>query len=149
VGKVLDKDRIPVAGALVKANGNTSATSGADGSFSIAGVPTILGNIVATATATVSGTMLSGRSPGIAPVAGGVTNVGDIIILANRMAVFGAPSTASWNIDVKNRLESTGLFTTVDAFLVSPGSPVPTLAQLQQYNAVLVYSDTSFNNNVA
>ena len=149
VGKVLDKDRNPVAGALVKANGNTSATSGADGSFSIAGVPTILGSIVATASATVSGTMLSGRSPGIAPVAGGVTNVGDIIILANRMAVFGAPSTASWNIDVKNKLESTGLFTTVDAFLVSPGSPVPTLAQLQQYNAVLVYSDTSFNNNVA
>jgi hypothetical protein len=148
-GRVLDKDRNPVAGALVKANGNTSATSGADGSFSIAGVPTILGSIVATASATVSGTMLSGRSASIAPVAGGVTNVGDIIILANRMAVFGAPGVSSWNIDVKNKIESTGLFTTVDAFLVSPGSPVPTLAQLQQYNAVLVYSDTSFNDNVA
>ena len=33
-----------------------------------------------------------------------------------------------------------------DAVLVSPSQPVRSLAQLKQYDAVLVYSDTSFND---
>jgi hypothetical protein len=65
-----------------------------------------------------------------------------------RVAVYGAPSTSSWNDDVQGKLDSSGLFSQVDAFLVRVG-PVPTLSELQQYDAVLVYSDASFNDSVA
>ena len=149
VGRVLDLNGNLVAGAAVTTN-QRSATTGADGAFSIAGVPTIAGNIVVNASATVGGVFLSGRSASVAQVVSGTTNVGDIVIRPGRkVAVFGAPSTLTWNLDVRAKLLGTGLFTQVDAFLVSPGNPVPTLSQLQQYDAVLVYSDTSFNNNVA
>jgi len=66
-----------------------------------------------------------------------------------RVAVYGAPGTASWNDDVQDKIDSTGLFSQVDAFLVSGGYPVPTLVELQQYDAVFVYSDTSFNDAAA
>jgi hypothetical protein len=149
VGRVLDINSAPVQGATVSV-GQQTATTNSDGTFSIAGVPTINGNITASASATVGGVFLSGKSAGVAPVPGGTTNVGDIVTRAGRkVAIFGAPSANSWNTDVRTKLQSTGLFTQVDAFLVSFGNPVPTLAQLREYDAVLVYSDTGFNNNVA
>jgi hypothetical protein len=79
-GRVIDRNSNPVEGATVTANGNRSATTAADGSFSVAGVQTILGNISVTATITISGKKFSGRSGSVAPVLGGTTNVGDIII---------------------------------------------------------------------
>ncbi len=66
-----------------------------------------------------------------------------------KVAILGAPGTPSWNTDVQNKILSTGIFAQVDVFNVAGGNPVPTLAQLQQYCAVLVFSDTSFNDNVA
>jgi len=149
IGRVVDGNNNPVTGATVSTL-QRSTTSRADGSFTINNVPTVNGSIVVTASATVDNIFLSGSSAATAPVAGATTNVGNIVIVPRRrVAVFGAPASNSWNADVRNKLQGTGLFTQVDAFLVSPGSPVPTLSQLQQYDAVLVYSDTSFNNNVA
>lgn len=66
-----------------------------------------------------------------------------------RVAVLGAPSTATWNNDVVAKILGTGNFAQVDGVPVSAGNPVPTLSQLQQYAAVLVYSDTSFNSPTA
>ena len=65
------------------------------------------------------------------------------------VAVYGAPGNTSWNTDVVNKIAATGLFDNVDGYFVRSGYPVPTLAQLSAYDAVLVYSDTSFNNNTA
>ena len=57
------------------------ATSGADGTFSIAGVPTILGDIGASATSTAAdGTLSAGRAAARAPVDGGLTDMGDIVV---------------------------------------------------------------------
>ena len=78
-------------------------------------------------------------------------STGDIISQLERLpkvAVYGAEE-ASWNADVQAKLTSTGLFSGVDAFLVSPGYEVPTLAELQEYDAVLVYSDIEFGNSTA
>ena len=64
------------------------------------------------------------------------------------VAVYGAPSTASWNSDVTSNISNTSLFFNVSGFLVGSELPTPTLAQLEQYSAVLVYSDASFNDPV-
>jgi hypothetical protein len=85
VGRVLDRDQNPVPGAVVTTNGQKTATTGADGRFSISSVPTILGNIVVSANATVNGKALSGRSANFPPVPRGVTDVGDILIISGRL----------------------------------------------------------------
>lgn len=64
-----------------------------------------------------------------------------------KLAVYGAPSDPAWNADVQNKIRGAGPSTPVDAYLVNAGNPVPTLAELRRYRAVLVYSDASFNNN--
>jgi hypothetical protein len=65
------------------------------------------------------------------------------------VAIYGAPAIFAWNTEIQNKLTGTGLFSKVDAYLVNSGQPVPTLAQLQQYKAVLVYNDAYFNDNAA
>lgn len=71
--------------------------------------------------------------------------------LAQKVATLGAITTQTWNQDVRAKLLSTRLFTQVDAIDVSMQASLrpPTLQQLLQYDAVLVYSDGSFYNNVA
>jgi hypothetical protein len=64
-----------------------------------------------------------------------------------QVAVFGSPSGLGWNTDVQNKIAGTSLIPQVDAFLVSGTNPVPTVANLRNYGAVLVYSDSSFNDN--
>lgn len=80
-GRVLDHDQHPIEGATVTANGQRTATTAADGTFSVSGVPTINGNIIVNVTATVAGVQLEGKSAPVAPVAGGTTNVGDIVMV--------------------------------------------------------------------
>ena len=60
---------------------------------------------------------------------------------APRVAVLGSPSTEAWNEEVRTNLLAAGLFSSVDAYLVGFGRTNPTLAQLLEYPAVLVYSD--------
>ncbi|HZR84182.1 MAG TPA: myxococcus cysteine-rich repeat containing protein [Candidatus Binatia bacterium] len=56
-----------------------------------------------------------------------------------RVAVLGAPNSTSWNDDVQAKLLGAGGFSVVDTFYLPSG--VPTLAQMQTYQALLVYSD--------
>jgi hypothetical protein len=71
----------PVANATVTAPGGLTAVTGADGRFSIPGAPTVLGNIIVTATATVNTNSLTGSSLAVAPNRGGVTDVGTIQLI--------------------------------------------------------------------
>ena len=82
----------------------------------------------------------------VVDVAGGLW-WGYDICSGERMAVYGAPSAAAWNTDVQNKILGAGAIPQVDAFLVTAGNPVPTLAELRRYRAVLVYSDSNFNSN--
>jgi hypothetical protein len=81
VGRVLDENLAPLAGASVSVLGHTAVTA-ADGSFSIPNVPTVQGNIVVNASFTpANGTPLAGSSASTPPVPGGATNVGDIVVI--------------------------------------------------------------------
>src|SRR4051812_35916621 len=48
--------------------------------------------------------------------------------------------------DVRTKLIATGLLGTVDTFNVNSGTP--TLAQLQAYNAVLLYRNSGYSNPI-
>ncbi len=79
VGRTVDKNATPIAGATVTF-GSLSATSAVDGTFSLAGVPTVQGNITISASAVVGGKTLRGKSAPTPPVPAGTTNVGDIVL---------------------------------------------------------------------
>jgi hypothetical protein len=66
---------------------------------------------------------------------------------AARVAVYGAPYTNTWNNEVQSKIAGTGLIPAVDAFMVSGTNPVPNLANLRNYQSVLVYSDQAFSDN--
>ena len=78
-GIVVDAKNVPVPGAAVVCAGK-NGTSAADGSFSITGLSTVQGPIICTASAIIGGVSISGSSLGVAPVRGGVTNVGTIVL---------------------------------------------------------------------
>lgn len=87
IGRVLDAGGLPQAGADVRCEG-IQGLAGAGGSFSLAGVPTVQGLVHCVAFA---GTNLSGRSPAVPAVAGGTTDVGDVIL--GRQPLFPGPKT--------------------------------------------------------
>jgi hypothetical protein len=80
IGRVVDANNASVAGATVTVF-NQTTTSGPGGTFTISGVPTVQGNIVAAATAVVAGDQLTGASAPVAPVSSGTTDVGTITIV--------------------------------------------------------------------
>ena len=77
-GRVVDGNGAPVAGATVSALGRAAQTQ-ANGTFSLS-LPTLEGDFVVSATGTVAGEILTGRSLRFAPVAGGSVPVGDIVL---------------------------------------------------------------------
>jgi hypothetical protein len=124
-GRVLDSQSNPVAGATVSAFG-LSATSAADGTFRLSGLPTIRGPISVNALATVSGIVVSGVSIATPPVVGGTTNVGDIkvfpkpiITSLKQKAVLANTSVPSYVVNGANLLNAT--------FSVLPVSTPPAL----------------------
>jgi hypothetical protein len=78
-GSVRLADGTPVAGASVTCRG-ASGRSGADGSFSIAQVPTVSPVTCSATAADAQGTPLVGSSATVPPVLGGVTEVGPITV---------------------------------------------------------------------
>ncbi len=128
-----------------------------------------LGTVPGGASATVNIVVHPGEAGAITNVATVTRSEADVLLGNNtasavtrvrspfsaRVAVYGAPGDDAWNTDVRNKLVAAGSsalggsFSAVNTVLVSPGRPVPTLAQLLQYDAVLVYSGNSFNDSVA
>lgn len=62
------------------------------------------------------------------------------LVLAQDVAVLGAPNTDSWNDDVVAKVAAAGTFSSVTGILAS--NVTPTLNELLNYDAVLVYSDS-------
>ena len=60
--------------------------------------------------------------------------------------VLGAPGNPDWILDVEVQLDATGLVE-ADTFLASGGTP--TVAELQAYSAVLIFTDTGAQDPVA
>src|SRR6185369_13042871 len=65
------------------------------------------------------------------------------------VAVVASERDKNWQEEVRAKIESSGFFTAVDYRLVSSGTTVPTLSELQAYGAVLVYVSSSLNDEVA
>jgi hypothetical protein len=84
----------------------------------------------------------------VVDVAGGTWRGYDVFA-AVRVAVLGAVPNAAWREDVRNKILGAGEILQVDVVPLNVGNPVPLLNQLSQYRAVLVFSDSSFNDNVA
>jgi YD repeat-containing protein len=80
VGRVVDANNQPVAGASVKAFEQFTSLSQASGAFTIAGVATIRGPILANAEIQTGGIILRGASAIASPVVGGTTDVGTITL---------------------------------------------------------------------
>jgi hypothetical protein len=79
-GTVIDVNGAPISGASVTTNGDRTGTSAANGTFAIAGVPTVRGDIVVAARAIApNGDVLTGSSGTFAPVRGGTTQVGSVL----------------------------------------------------------------------
>ncbi|MBT3218905.1 MAG: hypothetical protein HN348_07415, partial [Proteobacteria bacterium] len=76
---------------------------------------------------------------------------GALMLASNALAydalVLGAPSDPAWNDDVREKIHCTGFFASVDYLDV--GSETPALADLQVYDAVLVYSEVAFDDAAA
>jgi hypothetical protein len=78
-GSVILEDSQPVAGAQVVCRG-VSGTSGADGSFTLAGVPTVNPVACSASATSADGKLLSGTSATVPPAPGDLTTVGPIVI---------------------------------------------------------------------
>jgi hypothetical protein len=81
VGRVVDSNGTPVSGATVTMAVGTSVVTEIDGIFLIPTVPTVLGDLVVKASATISGNRIKGVSSPFFPVAGGTTDIGDLVIV--------------------------------------------------------------------
>jgi hypothetical protein len=109
VGRVLDKNQNPVAGATVTTVGGKSSTTGSSGTFSISGVATVLGAISVNATATIGTARERGSSVSVPPVAGGTTNVGDIVIRTVSIVGYYDITLNTGNADQVAPITSAGL----------------------------------------
>ena len=80
VGRVVDVNNQPVPGATVKVFEQFTSLSQASGTFTVAGVPTIRGPILANAEIQMGGIILRGATVAVPPVVGATTDVGTITL---------------------------------------------------------------------
>ena len=137
IGRVVDTNGTPVSGATVSAF-SKSATTQADGTFSLLGIPTVSGDIIVTASAIVNGKTQRGHSLPIVPVPSGTTDVGDIRLTTGKIALILCDDRGSI---VRTAIVNTGLISAEDITeIVACGAP-PSLATLSEFSAVLVWSN--------
>lgn len=79
-GRVLNEANEPVGNVTVTVFGQYAGSSAGDGTFSVTGVPTIRGGVVARVTTALAGVPVSGASSRVTPTVGGVTDVGTIVL---------------------------------------------------------------------
>src|SRR6266404_5661805 len=114
IGIVVDKSNTSVVGATVTCLG-LSGQSGADGAFSIPGLPTINGPIRCGATFQANNQTLRGTSVAVAPIPGGTTNVGTIVIGVGNNVLLLADVSAPSTTALVNALTAAGNTVTVHA----------------------------------
>lgn len=79
-GRVVDTSAQPVPDATVTLFGEFTTQTGTDGTFGLTNIPTVRGALLARVTSTLDGRAAANASVPKAPVAGGVTDLGDITL---------------------------------------------------------------------
>jgi hypothetical protein len=149
IGRVVDKDDHPVVGATIELLTFTTV-SGANGTFTINNVPTVQGNLIVRASAEIGGRTARGNSLATAPVPAGTTDVGTIRLRGGRIALlFADIEGTTARSEIVAAATSAGLFVSSDVDLIDVRISTPTLTQLSDYAAVLVWSDYPFFNPTA
>jgi len=143
VGTVVDQNGNAVSGATVTFGAQT-ATTGPAGSFSLSGVPTVQGNIVVLASATINSRNFRGASAPTPPVPAGTTSVGTIKLTGGAIALINCDQTAN----IRSALEATGLISASDLTDVNACGAAPALASLSNFSAVLVWSNYPYGDPV-
>lgn len=139
IGRVVDINGAPVAGATVSTL-SKSATTQADGTFTILGVPTVSGDVIVAASAIINGKTQRGHSQPVAPVPAGTTNVGDVRLTPGKIALLHCDDSAGTTA-ARSGLINTGLFVAEDLTIIGACSTPPSLATLSEFSAVLVWSN--------
>jgi Concanavalin A-like lectin/glucanases superfamily/Carboxypeptidase regulatory-like domain len=80
IGRVVDTNGAAIAGAMVRVGSDFSAETDGNGEFRITNVPTLSGNLTVTTTGVVDGQLMAGASLSLAPVLGGLTDAGRIVL---------------------------------------------------------------------
>lgn len=80
IGTVVDPEGFAVPGASVSVYGSVVATTGPAGTFTVNNVATVRGLISASASVLIAGETLTGASARVAPVRGGTTDLGRIVL---------------------------------------------------------------------
>lgn len=80
IGIVVDPSGIPVSGAQVITAGGISGTTAADGTFTLANVPTLFDSS-ASVTATINGEVFQGTSALVPTLPQGITDVGQLMVI--------------------------------------------------------------------
>ena len=144
-GTVVDKNGAPVVGANVTI-GALTAVSAANGTFTIAGVPTAPGYITVLASAVIGGRTLRGSSLPTAPVPSGTTNVGNIRLSGGGIGLIYCDSSTT---SIHSALVATNLIALTDLTDINACGTTPTLTSLANFSAVFVWSNNAFSDPVA
>lgn len=75
------------------------------------------------------------------------TLVAPAALAQNRVAIMASPGTPAWNSEIQAKLQATGMFSAVDVYDLA--AVTPTLAQMQGYCALLVFTDDDPANPIA
>ena len=144
IGIVTDANGTALEGATATVFGDFTVQTDAGGAFQIDGVPTVRGDIVVGATGIVNGEPAFGSSDPFPPVPGGVTDVGQITIEEKR--AIALVNSDSLSLSVKSVLVATGLFEADDISIIDTLLSTPTLDDLSEFRAVLVWTNNKPQN---
>ncbi|MEE9413516.1 MAG: Ig-like domain-containing protein [Methylococcales bacterium] len=147
IGQVVDEEGSPVEGASVSTINDLTAMTNLEGLFTILDVPTVLGDINVEASATLNGELATGQSSAVSPVSDGTTDVGVFPIRVGGGKIALVHAEAGLEQNVKNALILTGVYEADDITFVNARTRTPDLAELSDFDAVLVWSDHTFNNS--
>jgi hypothetical protein len=143
-GRVVDSDKKPVAGASVAVGGLLPVVSAPDGRFQVAGVPTLVGSIVAFASHPTLG---SGSSPAVKPFPKGITDVGDVDLLPTSEGTeFMLAFQPNYQAGDTKRLFLAGEFSTTGTIAIpGQGFAVPFTVNVGQVTSVTLPSAAQAN----